>query len=226
MTVKFRFLFLIAMSVMIFSCKDKQAENNAGAVAAAEGAKFVASPEMTKIMWEGAKPTGTHKGTIGISGGEVFVSNGAVTSGNFTLDMNSITVTDLTGEEKTNLEAHLKGTAEKGADDFFNVTKFPTGKFEITGVEASTAAGANANVKGNLTLRDKTNEISFPANVTVTDSTVTVTAAKFNIDRTKWGVNYGSKNIFKDLGDKFINDEIALEIQFSGKVAPAEAPKQ
>lgn len=226
MTVKFRFLFLIAMSVFVISCKEKQAENNAGTLASAEGAKYVASPEMTKVMWEGSKPTGTHKGTIGITGGELFVSNGAVTSGSFTLDMNSITVTDLEGEEKANLEAHLKGTAEKGADDFFNVTKFPTGKFEITGVEASTVAGANANIKGNLTLRDKTNEITFPANVTISDSTVTVTASKFNIDRTKWGVNYGSKNIFKDLGDKFINDEIALELQFSAKAVPAEAPQQ
>lgn len=220
------FLLLIALSVLVVSCKDKAAENNAGTVAGAVGGKFVASSDMTKVSWEGSKPTGTHKGTIGVTGGELFVSNGQITSGSFTLDMNTITVTDLEGDDKANLEAHLKGTADKGSDDFFNVTKFPTGKFEITGVDTTTANGANAMVKGNLTLRDKTNEITIPATVTVSDSTVTVTSGKFTIDRTKWGVNYGSKNIFKDLGDKFINDEIALELQLTAKAAPAEAPKQ
>jgi hypothetical protein len=42
---------------------------------------------------------------------------------------------------------------------------------------------------------------------------MTLTSKPFSIDRTKWGVNYGSKSIFDNLGDKFINDDIGLEIE-------------
>ena len=36
--------------------------------------------------------------------------------------------------------------------------------------------------------------------------------AKIIIDRTKWGVEYKSGNIFKDLGDKIIYDDIEFDI--------------
>ena len=41
----------------------------------------------------------------------------------------------------------------------------------------------------NLTLKDSTKNISFPAKITVDSSTVAATA-DFNIDRTLWGMNY------------------------------------
>ena len=34
----------------------------------------------------------------------------------------------------------------------------------------------------------------------------------FTIDRTQWGVNYGSKTSFKDLKDSFINDDMEVTI--------------
>jgi len=41
---------------------------------------------------------------------------------------------------------------------------------------------------------------------------VEVTTPPFTIDRTQWGVNYGSKSVFDNLGDKFINDEVGITI--------------
>ena len=46
---------------------------------------------------------------------------------------------------------------------------------------------------------------------------MTIESEAFTIDRTKWGVNYGSKSVFDDLGDKFINDDIELKILVSAK---------
>ncbi len=219
--LKFSLVSFVLASVF-FSCKDKSAES-VGEVAGEVGTKYITEAGMANITWQGSKPTGTHKGTIGVSEGQLFVSDGKITSGNFIIDMNSITVSDLTGDEKSSLESHLKGTGAEGASDFFNVTKYPTGKFEITGVESSTENGTNALVKGNLTLLDKTKEVAIPATVTVSDSTISVVSSTFNINRTDWGINYKSKNIFKELGDKFINDEISLNIQLSGKPASSES---
>ena len=61
------------------------------------------------IEWKGSKPTGSHTGTIALQSGTFTVDNGKV-SGDFVIDMNSITVTDSKEDEgKLDLEAHLKG---------------------------------------------------------------------------------------------------------------------
>ncbi len=218
--------FILSIVVLAFtSCK-----NNAPAAAdatetAAEaiGVDYMVSPDAAKINWAGSKPTGEHNGTISISEGTLSVANGAVTAGSFTFDMNTINVLDLTGDDKAYLESHLKGTSKpEDADHFFNVAKYPTAKFEIVSVTPTTGQTYNSDVKGNLTIREITKEVTIPANITITDTNVVVTSEQFSINRTDWAVNYGSKSIFDNLGDKFINDEIKLQIMVEAK-APVAA---
>jgi len=126
-------------------------------------------------------------------------------------DMTSISVVDLTDPDmKSKLEGHLKGSSEENSDHFFNTTKYPTGTFVLTSV---TEENGQQMVAGNLTLKEVTHAINFPAVVTVTDNDVTIVTEDFEIDRTKWGVNYNSGSTFKDLaGDKIINDNIKLKL--------------
>ncbi|CAM3444869.1 hypothetical protein AEQU2_02362 [Aequorivita lipolytica] len=197
------------ITVGAFSCKntekDAEAMNAEAAEATEMATEYSVDPAASQIMWEGAKPTGKHHGTINLTSGTIFLNNGKAEAGNFAFDMNSINVEDLEGEDKANLEAHLKGTVEGKEGDFFNVKEFPTAKFEMTGIE-------NNMVKGNLTIKDKTNVVEFPATVTMDGDKMMLKSEPFEIDRTKWGVNYGSKSIFPSLGDKFINDAIIVTI--------------
>ena len=166
----------------------------------------------SKIDWVGGKVSGDqHTGTITLKEGQVFVTNNAVTGGKFTIDMNSIVVTDITDAEmKAGLEGHLKGATAENADHFFNVSKFPTAAFEITKVSEE---NGKQMVEGNLTIKEATHAIKFPATVTVTDADVTIASDEFEIDRTKWAVNYNSGSVVKDLaGDKVINDNIKLKL--------------
>jgi polyisoprenoid-binding protein YceI len=220
--------FAFSLAFAVVSCKDKAASaaDATQEAAQAAGVVYTVSPDAAKINWEGSKPTGKHTGTINITSGEITVKDGAVAAGNFVIDINSIVVTDLTGDEKAGLEGHLKGETEEDADHFFNAKKFPTGKFEIVSVTPSTEAGVNAVVKGNLTLKDVTKEVSIPANISITENSVVVTTNQFAINRTDYGINYGSKSIFKDLGDKFIDDNIMIQLMVEGKTAPAAAPVQ
>jgi hypothetical protein len=48
---------------------------------------------------------------------------------------------------------------------------------------------------------------------------MTLTSEPFTIDRTNWGVNYGSKSIFDNLGDKFISDDIQLTVKLQATKA-------
>ena len=146
-----------------------------------------------------------------MTSGSLTVDNGNIT-GDFTIDMNSITVTDITeADGKLDLEAHLKGTGkEDGVDHFFNVKTYPTGTFKLTSFDGT-------KVTGDLTLKGKTKTISFPATLTIADGEVTLESKPFEINRVDFGVNYASKSVFGDLKDKFINDEIELVVKVKAK---------
>lgn len=213
------FALVLLLATAVFSCKEK-AESAVDATqnaATAEGDIYVVSPEDAKINWQASKPTSTHHGTIDIQDGKLIVKDNQVVAGSFTINLNSIKNLDLEGEYKDMLETHLKGTGEEGVDDFFNVKKFPTGTFEIVSISPSNDPNANATVKGNLTLKGISKEISIPANITVTKENVVVTTNQFPINRTDWGIVYKSKNVFKEIGDNFVDDNVYLQIMVTAK---------
>lgn len=215
----------VILALTVASCKnnnvnaeqavEQAADQAAAAVEQAAAAVMVSGTYTVEpssvVEWVGKKPTGQHTGTIGLQSGSLTIDNGKVT-GDFTIDMNSITVTDITeADGKLDLEAHLKGTGkEDGADHFFNVKTYPTGTFKLTSFDG-------ANVTGDLTLKGKTKTISFPATLTITDNEVTLESKPFEINRVDFGVNYASKSVFGDLKDKFINDEIELVVKVKAK---------
>ena len=215
----------VILALTVASCKNNNANAEQAVEQAADQAAAAVEQAATAVMvsgtytvepssvveWVGKKPTGQHTGTIGLQSGSLTVDNGKVT-GDFTIDMNSITLTDITeADGKLDLEAHLKGTGkEDGADHFFNVKTYPTGTFKLTSFDG-------ANVTGDLTLKGKTKTISFPATLTITDNEVTLESKPFEINRVDFGVNYASKSVFGDLKDKFINDEIELVVKVKAK---------
>lgn len=216
-------LLILSALTLTVSCKnDKTAEaetTEAGTVkeASGEAVSYTVDKGNSKIDWTGSKPTGKHTGTINLSDGTVSIKDNVLDSGKFTIDMNTITVTDLkAGDGKEDLEGHLKGTGgkEEDFDHFFNVKKYPQSTFEIT--KAVTENGKTA-VEGNLTMKGITKNVKFPATVTVDGNTVTLVSDAFTINRTLWNVNYGSKSVFDNLGDKFINDDIELKVSITAK---------
>ena len=192
--MKTSFLKIIAVIALVAftNCgndKAKEAETKEAtkaAVAEATAITFNANTENSMIEWTGFKPTGSHSGTISISEGSVSVNNGTIESGNFTIDMSSIVVTDIPAEEEGNakLKEHLKGA------DFFDVEKFPIAKFEVTGI--STVEGKTM-LSGNLTMKEKTNNISIPVTTATEGNIMKLTSEAFTIDRSKWNVTPPSR---------------------------------
>lgn len=164
------------------------------------------------VAWKGTKKMGdAHVGGISVKEGEVTVNKGQLTAGSVVVDMTTITNSDVKdpGYNKK-LVDHLS------TEDFFNVGKFPTSTFKITSVAPSKTKG-EVIVKGDFTMIGATHPIEFPAKVTV-DKGVATGEAVVKIDRTKWGLKYGSGNFFKELaGDKIINDEFELTLKLVAK---------
>lgn len=173
--------------------------------------EYVVSADETVLEWKATeKMGGGHNGQIKVSNGTLSVTGKDLKAGLFEIDMSSIRVDDVTDPQKNaKLVGHLK------SDDFFSVEKFPTAKFEITAVEKS-ATPDSANVKGNLTIKDITKNISIPAKITV-DSTNVNAEANFSIDRTEWDIRYKSGKFFADLGDNVINDAIDFKLSLKAK---------
>ena len=95
--------------------------------------------------------------------------------------------------------------------NFFDVSNFPTGLFEITIVH-STARENWYEVEGNLTLKGITKPIIFEVSVKK-DGERTKAWAETVIDRTQWGIRFRSPSIYFDLGDKAIADEIGIGLK-------------
>lgn len=154
----------------------------------------------SEITWLGKKVTGEHSGKISLKSGELDVDDKAINGGQFVVDMNSITCTDLTDAEwNAKLVGHLKN------DDFFGVEKYPEAKLVIS--KKATFSGNKATVTGNLTIKDKTNPVTF--DVTKTGNTY---KAEITVDRSKYDIRYGSKSFFDNLGDKTIYDDFYLTV--------------
>ncbi len=207
------FILSIVM-VGAISCKNNSNEPEPQLEAPAEASdvavEYSIDTDASTIKWEGNKPTATHYGKVKLSSGVLLVHDNEIEAGKFEIDLKTITVEDLEGEHRTNLENHLMGTIEGKEGDFFDVNKYPTASFELTGIEDNA-------VMGNLTIKEKTLPIKFPATVEYGDNKLTLKSEQFELDRTQWGINYGSKSIFPNLGDKFVSDVMKISISLEAQ---------
>ncbi len=177
-----------------------------GGLAFGQTKKVVAS----EVHWWGYKiaksEASSHDGTVSVKSGNLVIKGNKVVGGSFVLDMTTISSTDLTGESKTKLDGHLKN------GDFFEVEKFPTAEFKITGVKAKNDKIYNSTVTGDLTVKGKTNSISFPARVAVSKGQASLVSDKFTIDRQKFDVSYKS-----GMQDVLLKDDIDLKVKVTAK---------
>jgi polyisoprenoid-binding protein YceI len=207
---------LITALVVVFAVS----ANTAAAKSKAKSAKADATKteaykidtQASTVAWKGTKKAGSaHNGNISVKDGEVQVdSKGKITAGQINIDMNTIT-----NEDVKDAEYNKKLVGHLASNDFFDTAKFPLTTFKVLSV--TPGANGEVTVKGELTMIGKTNPIEFPAKVTV-DKGVATAEATVKVDRTKWGLKYGSGNFFKELtADKVINDEFEMNLKLVAK---------
>jgi polyisoprenoid-binding protein YceI len=159
--------------------------------------------ENSRVEWIGKKLVGQHEGLINIKEGSLELKDDQLVGGSFTLDMKSITCTDLEDEGyNQKLVGHLN------SDDFFGVDLFPEATFEIT--TATKFAESIASITGILTIKGKSESITF--DVVRNNNIYTAT---LNVDRSKYDVKYGSASFFDSLGDNVIDDIFILDIKLT-----------
>lgn len=153
----------------------------------------------SSISWTGKKVTGEHSGSINFKEGTLLFKNKKVIGGSFIADMTSLSNNDQTGSGKAKLEGHLRST------DFFDIETYKTASLVF-----KTIAEKKPNVysiTADLTVKGKTDTVKL--DLIVNGKTATST---FIVDRTKFGIQYGSGSFFDDLGDRTIYDEFDISV--------------
>jgi rhodanese-related sulfurtransferase len=164
----------------------------------------------SRLEWIGRNLNNRHYGRIAIREGELAIANGRPAGGGIVLDMQSISNLDLQDPTWHDmLIRHLK------SDDFFAVERFPTASFTLAGWEAQEGISPEAPrwmATGDLTIKDVTRPVRFPAIVAPQQDGSIKAHAAFDIDRTLWNVCYGSCRLFERLGMHLVHDMISLEL--------------
>lgn len=151
------------------------------------------------FQWVGKKVTGQHNGKIFLKSGSIELEKEALKGGSFVIDVNTVTVEDLSGEWKDKFLTHMKSA------DFFTVDKFPEAKLVIKSVKGD-------EVSADLTIKGKTNPVSFKYK-----KDGKAYSGQLVFDRTKFDMVYGSGDFFKGLGDKMIYNDVTVDFKIVTK---------
>ncbi|MGE8431426.1 YceI family protein [Chryseobacterium joostei] len=221
---KLSVIALVGVGLLAASCNNKEKTDTGvateQAVAESKGEVLAVDAATSVVNWKAFHKGGfaPRWGTLNVKSGDLSIEGGQVVAGNFNIDMTSIKVDPASVTEKdkkpADLEAHLKNP------DFFDVAKNPASDFKITSVtdlkEApkDAVAGANKTVSGNLTLMGKTMNVTFPAKVDVVDNTAAI-QAKFTVNRTDWGIKFGTSEA--DPAEWMISKDIEIAIDVKAK---------
>lgn len=177
---------------------------------ASEDGAYRIDIENSRLEWIGRNLNNRHIGQLAILEGELVIAAGVPSSGRIVVDMHSLVNLDLQDAGYRNmLISHLK------SDDFFAVDSYPTASLILTGWESDATLFQEAPsgiATGELTIKGISRPVCFPAIAAPQpDGSIKIHAA-FDIDRTLWGVLYGSCKYFERLGMHLVHDTVSVEL--------------
>ena len=197
-------LLYLFVAITTFACNTTTKKEEKKSDVAVQDTALSFNLENSNIKWIGRELTSkTHYGSLKLTQADLVIVDSKITSGEFTVDMTSLSVEDLEGKSKERLEGHLS------SDDFFSIEKFQTASLKI--LDSNSLENGSFNVNGELTIKDITHPIEF----TITKIGDNNYNANLTFDRSKYDVKFRSGTFFENLGDKLILDDINLDVNLS-----------
>jgi len=206
---------LFVLAVAFTGCKDsgKKVETKEAQevkiVQKSETLTYSTVKEGSVLQWRAFHlgGTGARFGTAKLKHATVLLNDNKVTNAKFIVDLTSLSVDNFEDEkQKEQLEGHLKN------EDFFNVEKFPTARFELTKVEEN-KGDYNSVITGNLTILETTKSISFNANIVTSEKEVAIKSEDFSVNRQDWKLSYHSEGDAGVPKDYLIANNIGFTIK-------------
>ncbi|RZS93813.1 YceI family protein [Aquimarina brevivitae] len=158
--------------------------------------------QKSNLYWMGSSFMGfnNHHGTVKFKEGYVNLTNGKISGGEFTIDMNTITNLDGKGYNEGLVE-HLKN------EDFFFTFRYPTAQLTITQVDYIDAN--TITIKADLIIKSIKKPVKFTA---LLDYDKKEMLTNFDIDRTRWNILHATEFDTK-IKNNMISDTIEFKAQ-------------
>ena len=173
-------------------------------MASTSGKPYVLRSE-SKIGFVGSKVTGSHNGGFKNFAGTFQVANGKIVgTPEIKIAMKS------TWSDNEKLTGHLK------SPDFFDATGNPITTFTAISVAGN---GAQSQITGNLNLHGVSKSISFPADIQITDASLTV-KADFAINRKDFNIAFPGRP------DDLIRDNVVIKLDLTASPGVARPEDQ
>ena len=175
----------------------------------AQGKTFSIDTQKSQVKWTGKKITKKHYGKIKVKKGDVVIDAGGLSSGEIVIDMRSMTCDDIENPKyNKKLLKHLKN------DDFFKTDKYPESSLKIK--TATKISADKYKIAAEMTILGQTHPITFTLVIASKDKGYQAKGTVV-INRTKWGIRYGSGSFFDNLGDRAILDDFDIEFELHTK---------
>ena len=157
------------------------------------------------VGWSAYRVRYGNEGTLGIKQGSISIQDGIISSAEIVLDMEEIHNTDM-----VKYPARVKKLeADLISENFFDVENYPTAVFTLS--SATRVEETQFDFTGILLMKDNEGIVDFSGEITNEGDNLRLVAS-FTIDRTEWGITYGSGKFFDNLGDLMISDEITIDL--------------
>lgn len=166
-------------------------------------------PDASVVTWKGTAIGKEHVGDVRVKDGTIMVQDRSVNDGFLTIDMTSISDHDLDSVLQERLVQHLK------SDDFFAVETHPEVTLRFTDVVPTPYSGVYA-VTADLAIRGVAHPISFDLIVKSDGENALIATTDVVIDRTQWGITFGSERFAEAIGATIIDDEISVHMELRG----------
>lgn len=157
----------------------------------------------SSLGYTGAKLTGSHDGQFPDFTGEIRLDAAELTGSSVSIEIDMRTLQ----ADDPRLTNHLR------SDDFFDVARFPTATFSSSRLAPAEGEDVTHTVTGTLEMHGQSREVSFPANIEVSDGEVRA-RAQFIIDRTTWGVSYPGR------AEDLIRNDVVIRFDVRANRAP------
>ena len=143
-----------------------------------------------------------HTGLFKLSEGFVITQDTVLAEAEFVIDMTSLSGTKFDDDEnRQNFEMHLKSA------DFFDVEKHPTATLKLISANDRIY---KIKTKAELTIKGKAQEMDLNVLVGASGERDLKMSGSLIMNRTDFGINYGSGSVFDNLGDNVIDDEVPV----------------
>jgi len=163
-----------------------------------------------RVEWLGRNLLGRHTGSVDIKEGYLDFDDGHLVGGVILFDLHTLQCDDLAGTPQHDvLIAHLHD------HDFLDVGNHPEARLQILHAEPTgePTGAPNLEVRAALTLRGVTSPIDVTVAAGLAPGGRPAAQAAFAIDRTRWGILYGSGRFFHRLAGHLVNDLIEFQVR-------------